>query len=284
MKTARLNVILIGAVTAFALCASDVCAQPDGQPPGGQRPGGQQRGGPGGGPGGRPGGDGFGGRGGQIEDLLRRDDVRKELELLDDQVQALDEITQRQRESGRDLFAGLQDLAPEARDAKMREIFAKREAEMQQELDKVLLPHQSDRLKQLVAQYRARGGVTQAIFSGDVATQLGISEEKQEELRQVADELRKELDEKMRQLRKDVDEQFLAKLTPQQQAQWKEIMGEPFEFQGGGPGGPGDRGGPPRGPGDQAGQPGGQPRGPNDRPSRPDDGAPRRPDRPARPE
>ncbi len=231
---------------AFSMLVSGVSAQP-------------------GGGFGQPGG-GFGGR---PEDLLRRDDVRKELELVDDQIKQLDELGNRQREGGRDRFAGLQDLSQEERGQKMREIFEQLAAETQKELDKILLPHQSERLGQLVVQFRLRGGASRALTSTQVTEDLKITDEQKENIQKKADELQGELDKKIAQLREELQAEILKELTPEQQAQWKELVGKPFEFQqtqggiGGGNFGGGNRGG---GPGGQGGQGGDNPRPTRQRP------------------
>jgi hypothetical protein len=72
-----------------------------------------------GGPGGFGGGLGFGG----LADVLRREDARKELELLDDQVAQLEKLAESRREKMRDLFSGLRDVPQEQRGEKMRELF-----------------------------------------------------------------------------------------------------------------------------------------------------------------
>src|SRR5688572_26962511 len=87
-----------------------------------------------GGPGGRggfgfggPGGPGGGGGGGGITQLLQDENVRKELDLVDEQVSKLTEIGNSLREEieaqrqGFD-FASLRDLSEEQRTAKLAEI------------------------------------------------------------------------------------------------------------------------------------------------------------------
>jgi len=182
----------------------------------------------------QPGGGGFGGFGGfggRPEDLLRRDDVRKELELVDDQIKQLDELSARQREGGRDLFSGFQDLSREERGEKMREILAERAAETQKELDNILLPNQAERLAQLSVQFSMRGGASRALSGNQVAEELGITDEQKENIRKKSEELQKELNEKIAELRKEMQDEVMQELTAKQRAQWEEMVGDPFEFQ-----------------------------------------------------
>jgi Spy/CpxP family protein refolding chaperone len=200
---------------------------------------------PGGGGGG--GGPGFGGRfGGGMGSMmiLRNEQIQKELEIVDDQLQELEAIGEEMRDS----FQGFRDMSEDERADRMREITA----DFEKRVNEVLLPHQQKRLKQITAQFQARGreGVTGALTEGNLADELKITEEQREKLRKVGEEARAEMDEKMRKLREEMEQKILAVLTDEQRSQYKELMGEPFEmdmrqmFQGrGGRDGGGGRGG-----------------------------------------
>lgn len=215
-----------------------------------------------GGPGGRGGFPFFGGGGGGALGLLQRNDVQEELELLDDQKKQLTELREKSAEKMREVFGSLRGgEGNERRGEEMRETFRKLAAETQAEVDKVLLPHQSKRLKQLEVQMQMRGrGVLGALGGGEVPEKIGISEDQQEKLREKAQELDNELRKKTAELRKQAQDKLIASLSEEQRQQLKEMIGEPFEFKdepgqgfggnfgggfGGGPGGPG--GGPRRG-------------------------------------
>ena len=170
-------------------------------------------------------------RGGRPSDLLRRDDVRKELELVDDQITKLDILRQKRGERIRELYSGLKGLSREERNAKLRERFIEFSKTSQKEIDQVLLPHQAKRLAQLVIQYRLRGGTSRTLTSSQVSEGLGISDEQKARLQERATELSRELQEKFNKLRQEFREKLLEELTPQQRAKWKDMIGEPFEFQ-----------------------------------------------------
>jgi hypothetical protein len=126
-----------------------------------------------------------------------------------------------------------------------------------------LLPHQSKRLKQLEVQLRMRGRMMGAL-DGDVAQQLGITEDQQGKLREKAEGLERELRKKMAEARKQMQDQLLAELSPEQRTQFNELVGEPFEFKDEPPPGFGGRGDGPGGNREQG-------RGTNDRRRRPDE-------------
>lgn len=228
MRLARIKWFMALVAIGFLVAAVPATAQQAGQDRGGQDRGG---------PGGRFGGGG--GFGGGALNLLQREEVREELELLDDQVKQLTELREKSTAKMRDLFANTRPGGDAGNDRReeMRETFRKFAEETQAEVDKVLLPHQSKRLKQLEAQMRMRGGGVLGALGGDVAQQLGVNEAQQEKLREKARELEADLRKKTNELRKQAQEQLLASLTAEQRAQFKELIGEPFEFKDDGPGG-----------------------------------------------
>jgi hypothetical protein len=172
--------------------------------------------------------------------LLDREDVKKELDLLDDQVAELKKL--RDSNDMRTMFEGLRDLPQEERMVKAREIMETAQKKTQEKVDAILIGPQAGRLKQLMVQFQMRGG--SGLANDDVADKLGISADEKEKLRLKARELEQ-------QYRKKMLEDLLKELTPEQQEKYKKLVGAPFEFQqtegfgpgGRGPGGPGAPGG-----------------------------------------
>jgi hypothetical protein len=226
-----------------------------------------------GGPGGRGGfGGGFGGQGNGL-DLINDENVRKELDLVDDQVTKLREIQGKVGEEMRAAFEGfdfqgLRDLSEEQRTAKfapIREKMEKVTADTQKEVDQVLLPQQRQRLKEIVVQSQIRRqGTSGALTAGTLATELNITEEQKQKLAEMQTKVEEELRKEIEQLRLESRDKILSVLTAEQRAKLNSLMGKPIEFQQGGfggfgGGGPGGRG--PGGPGGRgtggAGAPGG---------------------------
>lgn len=221
MYVAQVRVIACWCCLAVASLTTSLMAQPQpGQPPGG--------------PGRGFGGMGFGGPGGL--GLLQREDVQEELELLDDQKTQIRELQEKSRERMGEVFRGFRggDSGGDRRD-ELRDTFRKFNEETQAELEKILLPHQAKRLKQLEVQMRMRGGVMGAL-GGDVAEQIGLTEDQTEKLRDKARELEQEMRKKLTELRKQMQDQLLAELGPDQREKFNELVGEPFEFRDEAPG------------------------------------------------
>lgn len=213
------------------------------QPPGGR--GGPPRGGPG--------------------MLLRSDEVRAELELLDDQVEQLREIEEEMRDRMRQQFAGRRggppprggergagrpegkprgergdrtprgergDRGPRGErggpGGDRRAQFEEMRQEVEGRIAEVLTTQQMERLKQINAQQQLSRGGARALLGGPMADALDLSEEQQEMLRERAGELRAEMEKKMEAARAEAKEQLMEILTSEQRAKLDEMTGEPF--------------------------------------------------------
>ncbi len=182
----------------------------------------------------QPGRGGGGFMGGGSMGLLMNEDVRKELEIVEDQEKKLREVGEKMREKMREAFSGMRDASSEDRQAmwekartKMREV----QTEMQKDVDKILLPHQRDRLKQLALQQSIRyRGMSGALGGDTLSKELGLTEKQKEKLRAKAEEVQKKLQERIAKLRKEAEEDLLDVLTPEQQAKIKKLIGEQFEM------------------------------------------------------
>jgi hypothetical protein len=224
MLRASANFLIFSFALVVLLCLGDVVSA---QPSGGfgraqGRSGGR---GPGFGPGG-----GIPGMG--TVELLRQDAVRKELELLDDQVANLEKLGEEIREMMRDAISRFRegresDQAGGPPD--MRQLIQSVQTRSQARLGEILLPHQMKRLQQLAMQARLRGGGF-AMLSPEVGEQLGINEQQREQLREKAQGIEADLRKKIAELRRQAQDELIALLTPEQQAKYRELLGEPFEF------------------------------------------------------
>lgn len=185
------------------------------------------------------GGRGFGGRGGGggggggITDLLRSEQVRAELEIVDDQLEDIQSIEREIRDEMRSMFQGMRDMSPEERRERMESMRGEMEeirASINEQVKDVLLPHQFERLEQIqVQQQVARQGMGGAL-SGALAEKLGITEEQQEQMAAKARELQAEIQEKTAQLRQEAQDELLGMLTSEQRAKIEEMMGTKFDL------------------------------------------------------
>lgn len=236
---------------------------------GGGGPGGQRGFGGPGGPGGMMGGM-MGGGASELLGLLRIEEVRKEIELDEESLQAIETAQQ-------DLMAqarGMRDMTPEQRAEKMKEM----NSAAQDLLDEALQPEQQKRLMGLLVQ---RNG-NRAAMNEVVAKEIGLEEKEIDQVREAATEARGDMRERFQALRggdgerpdfskmqemmeeiyKDVDKAIAAKLSEEQLKALEALKGEKFEFPqraafgGRGAGGPGARDGRPGGRPERGNRPG----------------------------
>ncbi|TWU08529.1 hypothetical protein [Stieleria varia] len=269
----------LAALGLFAFLATDVMAQGGGRGPGG--PGG--RGGFGGGP---PGGFGRGG-GDMSMGLLRIDAVKKELELMPDQEEALKKLEAERPERGERPNFDFQNATDEERQAFFDKRMKEQEeqtAKMREKLEEVLFPEQIDRLDEIALQLQG----IMALSNPKVQKELEITEAQQKEMTEKRDGMREKMRgmmqeafqsgdrdkirEMMTKAQKDSETELLGVLTSDQKAKFEKMKGEKFEMpegQGFGGFGRGGPGGGPGGPGGQRGQRGGDrgQRGGGDRPA-----------------
>ena len=175
----------------------------------GQRGGGAQRGGQRGG-----GQRGGGQRGGQIgrsisrSQLLRSEDVQKELNVTDAQMETIKEAMDAFRKdnpSSRPDITALRNLSGEERAAKiqeMREASAKSAKEADSVLDALLEPAQAKRLGEISFQLKAQAGLGRLLDSDEIREQLSVTEEqvaKLTEIKEAAEKAARAATDEMRQ-------------------------------------------------------------------------------------
>jgi Spy/CpxP family protein refolding chaperone len=230
MKRNLLTVVALLATCSALLTPSLLWAQP----------GGPQRG-----PGG-PGGPGGLLGGGGILNLVQREEVQQELQLVDEQRNKLEDFVadarQRFGDELRDMFAQMRDLSEEDRQAQFDKIRARVEKlnkESEGDLKKILLPHQFDRLKQISVQQRVQQQGAAALTTGELAETLNLTDEQREKLERRSAEVQQELQEKIAQLRLEARNKMLEVLTPEQRTKLQSLMGDAFALPEGGfgPGG-----------------------------------------------
>ncbi|MEQ1904181.1 MAG: hypothetical protein ABL888_08365 [Pirellulaceae bacterium] len=219
-------------VCAVLLCSANAQAQPGG-----------------GGPGGR---GGFMGGGMSSSMLLMNEKVREELDLVEDQVKALEELQEKSREKMTELFQDMRNGGGGDRQQAFEELRPKMEAmnkELEQDVDEILLPDQRKRLKQLTNQMRVRGrsgAGTGLLDNEELKKELEITSEQEEKMRAEAEKAQTMLREETAKLQKKAMDKVLEVLSADQRKKYEDLVGDQFDFGqnqfGGGRGGPGGGG------------------------------------------
>lgn len=196
----------------------------------------------------RGGGGGFfGGGGDSMLQYLNSEQVQTEIDLLDDQKEQIKEVQEEARDIMREAFSGMrekfQDLSREERNDMMADIREQIQEDMkdsEKKVGEILVPHQLDRLKQLMLQAKMRRGTADALVDA-----LDLTEDEAEALKEKEEEVKKELEEDIKKLREKALDKTLSVLPADKRAKAKEMIGEAFELQQRGRGG--NRGGGARG-------------------------------------
>lgn len=179
--------------------------------------------------------------------------VAEELELVASQKSELDDLWLEIRDKVRELKRDFENAKRDAPDQELLESATNRFATglkeclrtEEEQLEKVLLPHQMKRLRQIRAQYLNQ--TEQGAAS--LGEELGLTPRQLEEIRRLTGELAQEIkglvgelrgssgqdassiNKKMKELRLAYKEKVLALLTDEQKEQLDELMGTTFEFQ-----------------------------------------------------
>ena len=221
---------------ALGLCllAADVAQAQGGRGRGGPGRGGFQRGG-----------------GGGASSLLMREEVQKELDLSDDQIEEIkeqiEEYQEERNESRRDMFEKMRELRelPEDERREAFEEIMSESREKQQKFDsgltKVLVGDQKDRFSQIKLQMetRVRGNdpIEQAkalLRNPTIQKELGIDEDQAADIEEneKAKDVAKEVQEEVAKVMSDgTDKILLEFLSKKQLAKLKDLMGKKVVIQ-----------------------------------------------------
>jgi hypothetical protein len=186
------------------------------------------------------GGGGFGRGGGGLMGLLQMEEVRKEIELLDEQWTAIQKIAEDARNArgqgfDRDAFQNLSDEERRAQFAKLQEEFEKRTKETDAKIKEELVPTQVERLEQLALQQRG----SRALADAEVQAKLEFNDEQKKKVETIQEEARAGFGrqgggnfnlEEFRARQQKTESDMLAVLTDAQKTKFAEMKGKPFTF------------------------------------------------------
>lgn len=170
---------------------------------------------------------------------LVNDQMIKELDILPDQKEKLDKLRTEMQTKTTEAYQSINfnEIKPEERTAKYYEMVNKINDDIAKDVEKILLPHQIKRLKQIMTQMRlAQLGYGGAATLGgdDLAKELGITDEQREELKKKEEEVRQDMQKKTQEFYKKLQdesrEKIFSVLTNAQRKKLDELIGEKFEW------------------------------------------------------
>jgi Spy/CpxP family protein refolding chaperone len=185
---------------------------------------------------GRGGGGMFGGGG----MLLTNKSVQTEITATPDQVSKLTALGDDMRAKATAAREAAKDLSQEERQAKMRELMTKGQADMDKALADILDPKQVKRLHEIQVQTAGAMGLTM----GRVGDKLKLTDDEKQKIRDLNQEVGQQMREifqsaqddregamkKMTALRKETLAKALKVLTADQKKTYDELAGKPFEL------------------------------------------------------
>lgn len=164
--------------------------------------------------------------------LINMPQVRKDLELDDDQIRQLQEIQNEFNEKmrGKMNFTHGPDADPN-QFKEMRKVLREITEQRKAALGAVLLPHQSKRLQQISTQMKMKNqGDANALVSKDIAEELGIDEDQKKRLKDRAAEIKREMEEEIARIQEEGRKKLLRELTREQRDKLEEMTGDKFEL------------------------------------------------------
>lgn len=176
---------------------------------------------------------------GQSLGWLYMTQIQKELEVLPEQREQLDQLRTEVNAKLSELYKSLNEGDRTEWQKKYYEASKELGEETEKKVRQILLPHQINRLKQIALQMKLAsagyGSAYALTADSDVADELEISEEQKSELRDKEKELQAEIRAKTqefyKQLNEEAREKLLSVLSPAQRQKLDRLIGDKFEWQ-----------------------------------------------------
>ena len=190
----------------------------------------------------------MGGGGDGLGPILGSPEVAKELELSEEQIADIKKMGEEMRAQRGEDRPNFRDMSEEDRTKALEEMRKRGEEQakvVRGKLEKILLPHQFERLEQINLQMQGVG----ALNNAETAAKLGLTEEQKQKISEVVrtnmESMRERMGqmrdafqggdraaamEKMTALRKESDGKVLAVLNDEQRKKYEEMKGKPFEM------------------------------------------------------
>ncbi len=165
--------------------------------------------------------------------LLSNASVRREIEMLDDQYESFQEkYSEIQRELASAITALLTNRDQTVTAGEVRQKIEEIRKTARKEIEKAILPFQAKRLEQIAfhVQMRRRGALP-VIASEPLASELKLTEEQEEQLREKASEIDQQLARDIAKLQRKARERLVSELRPDQKSKLHAIIGDDFDYE-----------------------------------------------------
>lgn len=179
------------------------------------------------------GGGSFGGGGAQLPTdmsrLLRLPQIKEELRLQSDQLEAISKLSNVMRREMSSVFRNV-DFSEGDTNGIVQEAQRAIRIKTEEKLEEVLTPPQLKRLKQIKIQNALTAGAT-SLLKGELEAEIALSDKQKTHLKDLDEKKQAELNQEIKALREKYREETLsAVLTDSQMRKLKKISGEAYEI------------------------------------------------------
>ena len=163
--------------------------------------------------------------------MLNNPSVQKDLQLVDDQLQQIEDINAEFSKKIKDQIGDLKDEDGNfsfSNPMELSELIQDLRQQQQDQIDQILLPNQQRRLKQVARQMKMKRTGTAKSLTGQLAEELGISSEQQARIEKRSKELQEEINQKLAELKAKAKEELMCELSQDQRRKLEELLGDEF--------------------------------------------------------
>lgn len=163
--------------------------------------------------------------------LLHDPSVMKDLELVDDQKERLNQVRKDYGKQLRDVMKQFSKAKnDQERIKELQEEMQLIQKEQSEAMSNVLLPHQLDRIKQVSNQMQMNSmGTAGALQYGNLAKELEITDDQKKKLAKIQQDLQKQIAEATKRLQESAKKKVMQELTADQRSKLDDMVGEEFK-------------------------------------------------------
>lgn len=163
--------------------------------------------------------------------MLSNSSVQSELDLVGDQLDRYQQLQKDYSQRMKDEIEKLTKSGGIKEAGRLPELIKEIERQKKEDIEKILLPHQLERLEQISLQNRLRTmGAAGTLADEAVREKLGLSKDDVKKLQERSKELNTKLQEQIQKLREQMQDELLEVLQPEQREKLKSMVGDKFQL------------------------------------------------------
>ena len=163
--------------------------------------------------------------------MLNNPSVQKDLQLVDEQLEQIQDIN---KEFGERIREKLDEMRDENGNLNIQggggfsELISDLKSQQRQQIEDILLPNQQDRLKQVARQMKMKRMGSQRAITELLAKELGISDDQRRKIEEKSKKLQSELEAQIATLKAKAKKDLLQELSQDQRKKLEDLLGDEF--------------------------------------------------------